>query len=104
MIEYKVLKEIEKNSSHTQRTLAEKLGVSLGKINYVLGGLIDKGIIKAKKLRDKPGTIHWKYILTPKGIREKVYITHKYLNRRLEEFESIKKEIAELQNDISNRK
>ena len=101
MIEYKVLKELENNPTHTQRTLAENLGISLGKVNYVLGGLVDKGIIKAKKLRDDPGAIRWNYILTPKGIKEKVRITADYLNRRLVEFDTIRKEIEELKKEVA---
>lgn len=103
MIEYKVLKELENNPFHTQRTLAENLGISLGKVNYVLGGLIDKGIVKAKKMHNDPGSIRWKYILTPKGIKEKVKITTDFLNRRLIEFNKIKKEIEELEKEIKKK-
>lgn len=101
MIEYKVLKEISSNPSHTQRTLATKLNVSLGKVNYVLSGLVDKGIIKAKKLRDDPASIRWNYILTPKGIKEKLRITKSYLDKRLEEFHLIKEEIQELEKEVN---
>jgi EPS-associated MarR family transcriptional regulator len=100
MNEYKVLKEIEHNPSHTQRSLAEKLNVSLGKINFIISGLIEKGIIKAKKLKNNPEKIRWQYILTPKGIKEKVKITKEYLNRRTEVYENLKIEIDELQKEI----
>lgn len=100
MIEYKLIRELDKNPYHTQRTLASTLDISLGKANYVLAGLIEKGIIKAKKLKNHPDNIHWKYILTPKGIREKIRITQNYLHTRLKEFDQIRREIEELKNEV----
>jgi len=100
MNEYHVLKEIEQNPSHTQRSLAEKLGVSLGKVNFIISGLAEKGIIKAKKLKNHPDKIRWQYILTPEGIKEKVRITKEYVLRRTDEFEALKKELLELQKEV----
>jgi EPS-associated MarR family transcriptional regulator len=100
MIEYKVIKEIEQNPSHTQRSLAEKLDISLGKANYVLAGLIEKGIVKAKKIKNNPDKIRWQYILTHEGIKEKFKITQRFLKRRMREYEEIRKEIAQLQEDV----
>lgn len=99
MNEYKVLKEIESNPSHTQRSLAEKLNVSLGKINFIISGLVEKGIVKAKKFKKHPDKIRWQYILTPEGIKEKIKISKEYLNRRIEEYENLKNEILELQEE-----
>ena len=104
MIEYKVIKELEDNPSHTQRSLAQKLNVSLGKVNYVLSGLVEKGIIKAKKLKNNPDKVRWQYILTPQGMKEKIIITHNYLKKRLKEFEQIQNEIKELKKEIINEK
>ncbi len=100
MFEYKVIKEIENNPSHTQRTLADKLGVSLGKVNYVLTGLIEKGLIRAKKLKNEPENIRWNYLLTRKGIQEKVELTRNYLKRREEEFEVLRQEIEVLKKEV----
>ncbi len=99
--DYHILKEIEKNPSHTQRSLAEKLGISLGKVNFVVSGLVEKGIIRAKKLKNNPDKIRWQYILTPEGIKEKVRITKSYMERRLREFELLKAEIAELEKEVT---
>jgi EPS-associated MarR family transcriptional regulator len=99
MIEYKVIREIELNPSHTQRSLAEKLDISLGKVNYVLAGLIEKGIIKAKKLKNSPEKIRWQYVLTPAGVKEKINITQQYLQRRIKEFEELQLEIAILKKE-----
>ena len=100
MIEYKLIRELDKNPYHTQRTLASTLDISLGKANYVLAGLIQKGIIKVKKLKNHPDNIRWKYILTPKGIREKIRITQNYLHTRIEEFDRIRREIQEIKSEI----
>lgn len=100
MIEYKLIKEIEENPSHTQRSLAQKLNISLGKANYVLSGLIEKGIIKAKRLKNESNKIRWQYILTPKGVTEKMVITREYLKKRIYEYEEIQKEICELKKDL----
>lgn len=100
MIEYHLLREIESNPRHTQRSLAEKLGVSLGKINYLLGGLIEKGIVRAKKLKNEPNNIRWQYLLTPHGLQEKIIITRTYLSKRKAEYGALKNEIAELEHEV----
>ena len=100
MIEYKLIKELEKNPRHTQRSLAQKLNISLGKVNYIISGLIEKGIIKAKKLKNDPDKIRWQYILTPRGMKEKLRITHIYLKNRIQEFEQIQNEIIELKKEV----
>ncbi len=101
MIEYKVIKEIEENPSHTQRSLAQKLNISLGKANYVLSGLVEKGIIKAKRLKNDADKIKWNYLLTPKGVNEKLIITRQYLKNRINEYEEIQKEIKQLKEEVS---
>jgi len=101
MIEYKVLKAITQNPVSSQRTLAENLDVSLGKINYVIGGLVEKGIVKAQRLTNDPRNIRWKYLVTPKGIREKVRLTRLFLDKRLKEYGEIQKEIDMLQREIA---
>jgi|WetSurMetagenome_2_1015567.scaffolds.fasta_scaffold562291_1 EPS-associated MarR family transcriptional regulator len=104
MIEYKVLKELERNPDATQRTLAERLGVSLGKINYVLGGLAGKGIVKAQRLKNDSRAIRWNYLLTPKGVREKFRLTRAYLDKRIREFDEIQRDIAMLRKEVGERK
>lgn len=101
MIEYKIIKEIEQNPLHTQRSLARHLGVSLGKINYVLTELTQKGLISAKCHKKNPGGGRWQYILTPKGLREKIAMTRHYLERRLHEYNQISAEIKDLKKEIA---
>ncbi|OGJ87083.1 MAG: MarR family EPS-associated transcriptional regulator [Candidatus Raymondbacteria bacterium RifOxyA12_full_50_37] len=102
MIEYKLLKEIERNSSHTQRTLASSLDVSVGKINYILAGFIKQGSIQAKKVRDHHDKIRWKYYLTPKGISEKVKITQEYFHSLVKEYNIIQAELNALKSETEN--
>ncbi|MBD3240789.1 MAG: MarR family EPS-associated transcriptional regulator [Chitinivibrionales bacterium] len=99
-IQYQVLRELEHNPAQTQRTLAGKLDISLGKANYVLAGLIDKGIVKARKARRNPGKVRWQYVLTPTGIREKMRITREYLRRRVHEYEAMGQEIEALRREV----
>jgi len=100
MIEYKLIRELEKNPNHTQRSLAGTLNVSLGKANYVLAGLVEQGLIRARRLRNHPGRIKWQYVLTPKGVKEKLRITRSYLRARMHEFDRIGREIAELKQEV----
>jgi EPS-associated MarR family transcriptional regulator len=102
MIEYRVLKELEDNPAHTQRSLAQRLDVSLGKVNYVLSGLAEKGFVKARKLKHHPGQIRWQYILTPRGIKEKVRITRNYLRHRVKEFDEIRHELETLEKELGD--
>src|SRR5512147_2811722 len=93
MFEYKVIKAIDGNSEHTQRSLAEHLDVSLGKVNYILSGFIKIGIIQAKKVRDHHDKIRWNYYLTPKGMQEKIRLTKVY-------YEILSKEYDEVKHDL----
>ncbi len=102
MIDYKVIREIQDNPAHTQRSLAKKLNVSLGKVNYVLTGLTEKGLIRARKIKNHPGQVRWHYLLTPKGMREKVRIARNYLRKRVREFDRIQQEIDELKTEVEN--
>ena len=101
MVEYKLLKALEKNPSASQRTLAEQLDVSLGKINYLLAGLVEKGLVKAQRLKNEPQNIRWHYIITPKGIKEKVRITKNYLDLRVQEYNELQNEIKELRREVT---
>ena len=100
MIDYKLIKEIQDNPAHTQRSLAKKLNISLGKVNYVLTGLTEKGIIKAKKFKNHPEKIRWQYLLTPKGLKAKAKIARNYLINRFKEFDRIRREINELKTEV----
>lgn len=97
-----IIKEIESNPAATQRALSEKLGISLGKINYLLNELIKKGFIKIKNFSKNPGKlqkIH--YILTKEGFEQKINLTYHFLKKRETEYNNIKKEWGNLNGRVS---
>ena len=96
-LEYKILKNIEANPSLTQRQLAKELDVSLGKVNYVIRALLDIGWVKVDNFRKSDNKIGYLYFLTPEGITQKTIITQQFLQRKIEEYDNLKKEIEELQ-------
>jgi len=98
-----IIKEIEFDPSTTQRTLSNKLGISLGKTNYILRELIKKGFVKVKNFSHNPKkirTIH--YILTKKGIEERINLTYHFLQRKENEYNLIKQEWERLELDRKN--
>lgn len=100
---YKLFKLIEENPCISQRELAKAMGISLGKTNYCLKGLMDKGWLKGRNFKNSNNKIGYAYVLTPKGLREKIKITARYLKRRISEFESLKSEIEKLRQEVSKR-
>ena len=96
-----VIKEIEASPSITQRTLSEKLGISLGKTNYILRALAEKGIIKLKRFKNAKNKRAYLYILTPVGIINKVELTRNFLERKIKEYEQLKDEISDLRRGLS---
>lgn len=90
---FEILRKIEKKPDATQRELAKELGFSLGKLNYCLKSLQQKGLIKIKNFKKNPKKINYLYILTPKGISEKTKLTLNFMKRKMQEYEDLKKEI-----------
>tara|TARA_B100000941_G_C28325936_1_gene459029 strand:- start:174 stop:479 length:306 start_codon:yes stop_codon:yes gene_type:complete len=90
-----ILRKIQKNPEVSQREMAEDLGFSLGKLNYCLKALKDKGLIKIENFKKNPNKINYFYILTPKGIQEKTRLTLNFMKRKMDEYEQLKKEISE---------
>lgn len=95
-----VLKELEQNPQVTQRDLALKLGLSLGKINFLLNALIDKGIIEAKNFKNAKHKLAYMYLLTPHGIKTKIELTHQFFTWKIQEFERLKQEIEFLKKEF----
>jgi len=93
---YKILKLVEQNPEISQRELAQALGISLGKTNYCLKALIAVGILKANNFRNSKNKLAYMYLLTPKGIEQKAKITSRFLSNKLQEYEKLQAEIAEL--------
>lgn len=101
-IQYKLLKILEENPDVTQRELAAKLGVSLGKANYCLRALVGRGWVKAVNFRRNPDKLGYAYLLTPKGIEEKARIAVSFLRQKLHEFDLLKAEIERLTVDVAD--
>ena len=99
----KVLRIIEETPEITQRELAQKLGVSLGKVNYCLKALIQRGWVKVNNFRNSRNKVAYSYLLTRKGIDRKAKITARYLRSKIEEYESLKKEIEVLRREIGSQ-
>ena len=87
------LRKIQKKPNSTQRELAKDLGFSLGKLNYILGALKDKGLIKIKNFRKNPNKLNYFYVLTPKGISVKTSLTFNFMKKKMHEYDELKKEI-----------
>lgn len=100
-ITYKLLKTIENEPHLSQREIAQKMGVSLGKTNYCLKALLDKGFIKVRNFYKNKKKKAYIYILTPNGIEEKAQVTYRFLQRKISEYESIKAEIESLKNETA---
>ncbi|RPG55376.1 MAG: MarR family EPS-associated transcriptional regulator [Flavobacteriales bacterium TMED235] len=91
--DFELLRKLEKNPRISQRKLAVELGFSLGKINYCLKALKQKGLIKAENFKKNKNKINYLYILTPKGITQKTKLTVNFMKRKMKEYEELKKEI-----------
>ena len=92
--QFEILRKISKNPQSSQRELASELGFSLGKLNYCLQSLKDKGFIKINNFKKNPNKINYFYMLTPKGLSEKTKLTINFMKKKMLEYEELKKEIA----------
>ena len=99
---YRLLKRLHANPEISQRQLADDLGVSVGKINFCLRALLDKGLLKVRNFRDSNNKLAYAYYLTPKGAKEKVRATSGFLKRKLAEYEGLEREIEELRREVRN--
>jgi EPS-associated MarR family transcriptional regulator len=92
-----LLRKLESTPHFTQRELSREMGVSLGKVNYCMKKLIEKGWVKLTNFTDNPNKMGYAYLLTPSGIEEKSRLTFSFLKRKIDEYEILKKEINALQ-------
>ena len=101
-VHYRFLKVLEENPDVTQRELAAKLGISLGKANYCLRALMGRGWVKMDNFRRNPKKIGYVYLLTPKGVEEKARIAMRFLRHKLHEFDALKAEIERLKREVAD--
>lgn len=94
---YGLLKTLEENPGLSQRDLAKRLGVSLGKINFCLNALVEKGNLKINNFRNSENKLAYAYLLTPGGVEQKARMTVQFLKYKVQEYERLRTEIEELQ-------
>jgi len=93
---FEVLRKIDNSDKKTQRELANELGFSLGKLNYCIKALKNKGLIKISNFRKNPNKISYAYILTPKGISQKTRMTLSFMKRKFKEYDELRKELKNI--------
>ncbi len=99
-----LLKLLQEQPQMSQRDLAQAMGVSLGKANYCLNALMEKGLVKLERFRANPDKRNYAYLLTPAGVKEKTRITLEFLRFKLAEYQALEKEIEQLRGELENRR
>ena len=97
---FRVMRLLQENPDITQRELAQRLGVSVGGLNYCLKALMEKGLVKMQNFQQSKNKFGYVYVLTPRGVAERATLTSKFLHRKMEEYEALKAEIEVLRNEV----
>jgi len=100
---YGLLKTLEENPGLSQRDLAKRLGISLGKVNYCLNALVEKGSLKINNFRNSENKLAYAYLLTPQGIESRARMTVEFLQYKLHEYERLRTEIEELKREAEQK-
>jgi len=95
-----ILKQLAIKPDSSQRELAQALGVSLGSVNFCLKALVEKGCIKIQNFSNSGNKLIYVYLLTPKGLKEKMQLTAYFLERKMQEYEALRAEIETLQQEV----
>jgi EPS-associated MarR family transcriptional regulator len=98
---YRILKLLESEPHASQRRIADELGISLGRVNFCLQALIERGLVKVNNFRNSANKRAYLYLLTPRGIEEKATVTARFLKHKLAEYESLKREVEQLQREAA---
>jgi EPS-associated MarR family transcriptional regulator len=101
---YRLLKYLAEHPDATQRELARELGISVGKTNYCLQALIKKGWVKVHNFRRSERKSAYAYVLTPRGIEEKLNVTHAFLSRMIDQYDVMRQEIDRLMSEVAEAK
>jgi len=104
LVRYKILDLLQRQPQLSQRALARELGLSLGKVNYCVQALIEKGLVKAQNFRNHQNKTAYMYYLTPRGIEHKARVTVRFLKAKLSEYEQLKAEIEALRRDAERER
>ena len=101
--QFEVLRKIKKTPESSQRELAEKLGFSLGKLNYCLKALQKKGLVKLQNFQKKTNKISYlQYVITPKGISERTNLTINFMKKKMKEYDELKRELKKINKNVDN--
>lgn len=100
---YSLLKTLEDNPGLSQRDMAKLLGISLGKVNFCINALIEKGCLKVKNFRNSDNKLAYAYLLTPHGVEEKARITVQFLKYKMQEYERLRAEIDDLKREAEQK-
>ena len=98
-VRYKLLRLLESKPKLSQREVARELGISLGKANFCLKALVEKGMVKASNFRNSNNKTMYMYLLTPHGFEEKARVTVRFLRRKLSEYEALRAEIEKMRGE-----
>ena len=99
---YQLLKLLTEHPESTQRELAAAMGISLGKANYCIKALIEKGLVKTNNFRRNPNKGIYAYLLTPEGVQEKARVTVRFLHRKIAEYDALRAAIAALRREVDD--
>ena len=99
---FRIMRILQDNPDLTQRELADQLSMSVGGLNYCLKALIDKGFVKMGNFQKSKNKFKYVYLLTPHGIAERVMLTSRFLQRKMEEYEALKAEIKLLRAEVED--
>ncbi|MFZ5524825.1 MAG: MarR family EPS-associated transcriptional regulator [Pseudomonadota bacterium] len=100
---YGLLKTLEDNPGLSQRDMAKRLGVSLGKVNFCLNALVAKGLLKVNNFRNSDNKLAYAYLLTPRGVEEKARMTVHFLKYKMQEYEQLRAEIEALKREAEQK-
>lgn len=99
-LDFDLLYLIEKEPGLSQREIAQRLGLSLGKVNYCLKALAEKGAIKLANFGASKNKLRYIYVLTPQGIGLRTAMTRRFLKQKLEQYERLKAQIEALEREL----
>ena len=100
---YGLLKTLEDNPGLSQRDMAKRLGISLGKVNFCLNALVEKGCLKVNNFRNSGNKLAYAYLLTPHGVEEKARMTVRFLKYKMQEYEQLRAEIEVLKREAEQK-
>jgi EPS-associated MarR family transcriptional regulator len=100
---YRILRMLQADPQASQRRISDELGISLGRVNFCLNALINKGLVKVNNFRNSSNKRAYLYVLTPRGIEERLRLTARFLRVKLDEYEMLKRELEQLEREAASQ-